>query len=180
MSDPFSIASGAVGVISLGLQLTGQVVSYCQAYRDYDDDIRRVDSKAQALQFSLNRTCSIMKDALSTDPQIASDLQARILELRTSFQTLHTKIEKYKPVSTSTSVDVRSQLKRMAHPFRKDTLRDIGNDLDSVEQTIQTSLNIYTAQMSANFQRMQVEMFQSLQAMVYYTPVPSSRSHYIS
>jgi len=69
MSDPFSVASSAVGIISLGLQVTQGVVTYYSQFKAFDGDIAEISCKAdglhgilQALEVPLrkfeNRQCS--------------------------------------------------------------------------------------------------------------------------
>lgn len=55
MSDPVSVAGSAVGVISLGIQVCQQIVSYCQSWRGYDQDIQKVASKADGLRTPLKK-----------------------------------------------------------------------------------------------------------------------------
>lgn len=42
MSDPLSVTGSAVGVISLGLVVCGEIVAYGRDYRDYGEDIRNM------------------------------------------------------------------------------------------------------------------------------------------
>lgn len=49
MSDPLSVTGSAVGVISLGLAVCGEIVAYSRACRDYGDDIRSMTTKDESL-----------------------------------------------------------------------------------------------------------------------------------
>lgn len=82
MADPFSTASGAIGVISLGLQITQQLITYCQAYRSYDEDAQRMESKAESLRRPLRALREIIEDAEVSNPELAADLSEKALGLQ--------------------------------------------------------------------------------------------------
>ena len=62
MSDPFSIASGAVGIISLGIQLCKQITDYAEAWRSYDEDIEIIGLKAESLKGPLKQLRDFVED----------------------------------------------------------------------------------------------------------------------
>ncbi|EDN96588.1 predicted protein [Sclerotinia sclerotiorum 1980 UF-70] len=49
MTGPFSVASGAVGVISLGLQVSRSLVKCCSQYKNFNKDIITFKFKAETL-----------------------------------------------------------------------------------------------------------------------------------
>ena len=49
MSDPFSVAGSAVGVISLGISVCQGLVTYCSQYKSFNDGISNMIRKVQGL-----------------------------------------------------------------------------------------------------------------------------------
>ena len=39
MGDPISVATGTAGLVSLGLQVSSGLITYCKAWKSYDRNI---------------------------------------------------------------------------------------------------------------------------------------------
>ncbi|KGO72666.1 hypothetical protein PITC_056520 [Penicillium italicum] len=142
MSDPLSVTGSAVGIISLGLQVCGEIVSFCQAWCGFNEDLESLGQKADGLRMPLRTLRDLIEDFHTTDPAIASDLEnkAKIIE------QVVKRLKKAKDRYASDPDSLRFQLKRAAYPFRKEGLRDMANDLDSFQTMLQTALHIYSTQ----------------------------------
>lgn len=142
MADPFSVAGGAVGVISLGIQLCKEIVSYTAAWRDYDGDIQLLGIKAEELQTPLRRLRELVEDTRLTDPEIASDLNERASNLQRQIEQVKEILDRYKPVFSGSSIGkLRNKLKKAAYPIiKRDFLRDMKSDMDGMQSVIQTTL----------------------------------------
>lgn len=141
MSDPLSAAGSAVGIISLGLQVCGEIVSFCQAWRGFNEDIQNIAEKADGLLMPLRTLRQLIEDFRTTDPTIASDLEKKAMSIERAIKRLKTATDRY--ASTTSDTDsFRFQLKKAAYPFRKEGLRDMASDLDSVQAVLQTALQM--------------------------------------
>ena len=49
MSDPFSVASGAAGIVSLGLTLTNGLIEYYNKYSEFDTDASNTEKSLDVL-----------------------------------------------------------------------------------------------------------------------------------
>jgi hypothetical protein len=98
MSDPFSVAAGAVGVISLGIQLCKEISSYTEAWQGYDIDIESIGLKAESLKTPLKRLRDLVEDTRLTDPEIANDINEKALGLEHQVKRLEKKLNQIKPV----------------------------------------------------------------------------------
>ncbi|KAJ5382404.1 hypothetical protein N7517_000315 [Penicillium concentricum] len=161
MSDPLSVAGTAVGIISLGLQVCGEIVSFCQAWRGFDEDIQNIGQKANGLCMPLRSLRQLIKDFRTTDPTIANDLEEKAKSIEEAIKRLKTAVDRYAR-TTSEQGSLRFQLKKAAYPFRKEWLRDMADDLDSVQGVLATALLIYSAQ---NTRAVLGKMTQEMQAM---------------
>lgn len=143
MSDTFSVAGSAVGVISLGLQVCQQVASYCQAYKSYDEDIKKIGSRAESLQRPLKGLRELIEEARAKNPEIANDFADKALSLQSLVNSLRGAIDRIIPTMTAnTQGKFRGQLNKVIYPFRRETLRDMLRDLDGIQLVLQTSLSM--------------------------------------
>ncbi|KAL4892938.1 hypothetical protein BDV59DRAFT_202298 [Aspergillus ambiguus] len=133
MSDPFSVAGGAAGIISLGIQLCKEITSYAAAWQDYDEHIQAVGMKAEELQSHLKRLRQIVEDTQLTDPGIARDLSENACNLQRLIAKIKKTLDQYKPVLRDGSIGkLRNKLKRATYPITgRDALRDIDGDIDA-------------------------------------------------
>ncbi|KXG49147.1 uncharacterized protein PGRI_030170 [Penicillium griseofulvum] len=139
MSDPISVAGTAVGIISLGLQVCGEIVSFCQAWQGFNEDIETISQKANSLRMPLRALRELIEDFRTTDPSIATDLEEKAKSIEQAVKRLKTATDRYSS-TTSDKDSFRFQVKKAAYPFRKEGLRDIASDLDSVQGVLDTAL----------------------------------------
>ncbi|KAJ5319582.1 uncharacterized protein N7506_012286 [Penicillium brevicompactum] len=147
MGDPFSIASGTVGIISLGIQLCKEITTYVDSWRGYDADLESIGWKAESLKEPLKQLRDFVEDTQVTDPNTANDITDKASELKRHLTRLEKRLTEAKPVISSSLTDkFRNKLKKAAYPVRaRDALRDIKDDLESVQSIIEFALTIFTA-----------------------------------
>ncbi|KAE8135975.1 hypothetical protein BDV38DRAFT_284450 [Aspergillus pseudotamarii] len=167
MSDPFSIAGGAVGIISLGIQLCKEIISYAAAWRGHDDDIQAVGMKAEELQTALKALHEIVEGVRLTDPAVARDLNQKAISLQCQIEKVKRHIDQYRPALPDSSISkFRNKLKKAAYPITaRDALCSMKADMDSMQSTIQTVLAIFNAQKVQKSESRQEKMFQLIEEM---------------
>lgn len=135
------LAGTAVGIISLGLQVCQGIVSYSQAWRGYDEDIQNTRNKAKALHMLLKTLRETIEKLQHTRPEVAGDLEDKAMSMHSSIEKLRKIVDRFKPaLSEAFPEKVRAQLKKGVYYFQKDTLKDIQNHLDQIQNVLQTSL----------------------------------------
>ncbi|KAJ5952370.1 uncharacterized protein N7479_010783 [Penicillium vulpinum] len=142
MSDPLSVAGSAVGIISLGLQVCGEIVSYFQDWHGFDEDIQRIYEKADGLRMPLKGLQRIIEYAQRANHADASDLEAKAQSLQQAITRLKSATDRCASAGSITSNGFRYQLQKAKYPFKKYGLRDISNDLDSVQSILNTTLQM--------------------------------------
>ena len=144
MADPLSVLGAALSVISLGLQVREEIVSYCRAWRGALQELQDVANKADGLETPLKALQQLIQETQLTDPEIAEDLQTKLGALRGGIERVQASIEKWRPTVAPESVrdKIRAQGKRAAYPFRKDLLRELATELDSIQINLHTTLHV--------------------------------------
>jgi hypothetical protein len=156
MAGPFSIAGSAVGVVSLGLQVCGLLITYCRSVKDADQNIQSISNKAAGLRVPLKTLRDILEEYEFPDSEthpwttgstaqsdIRDDLKDKVQVIVTAIERFKSSIDKYGP-STSQNLDgrFRAGYKKLVHHFRKDTLRDMIRNLDEIQMNLHTSLHV--------------------------------------
>lgn len=84
----------------------------------------------------------MIEDTRTTHPEIAKDLEEKALDLKSCVERLRAKFVHHQIDSGSKTIPdrIRAPLRKTAYLFRKDALREMSNDLDSIQQGLQTAL----------------------------------------
>ncbi|KAJ5922331.1 hypothetical protein N7516_010034 [Penicillium verrucosum] len=160
------LAGTAVGIISLGLQVCQGIVSYSQTWRRYDEEIQNARNKAKALRMLLKTLRDTIEELQQTRPEVAADLEEKAMSMRSSIEKPKKIVDRFKPAQSEAFPDkVRAQLKKGVYYFQKDTLQDVQNHLDQIQNVLQTSLLIYNWQDMREYRAMQIPTYEEVQSM---------------
>ena len=136
----FSAAAGAVGVISLGIQVCQGLVSYCNAWKSHDKDIGDAAEKLTSLRLTLEALQDILPKVESSNPSALPVLQTVRRQISSSsdgLDKLHAALTKFQSLGTPTGFreSLRNFKQQSLFPFRKDilkTLQDTVKDLQAI------------------------------------------------
>lgn len=141
MSDPISVTGTAVGVVSLGLQVCGEIVSYCQAWRGFDKDIQTFSQKADGLRIPLQALRGLLANFQAIDVATSRDIEEKLQQIEQMIKRLKGAIDQFSSKGSGDTAAIRAQFKKATYPFRKDGLRDMTSDLDSLQLSLHTILH---------------------------------------
>lgn len=145
MSDPFSVAGSAVGVISLGLSLCGAIIRYAQDTQGQSDDLKYLATKASNIRSLLKNLRELIEETENDLPDVAEDLESKAVGLQVYLDRLNEPIENYKRARAATT-SVRSRAQRTwnaaIYHFKKEELFEVRDCLQSMEMDLNTTLNV--------------------------------------
>ncbi|KAJ5370081.1 uncharacterized protein N7496_006173 [Penicillium cataractarum] len=141
MSDPISLTGTAVGVVSLGLQVCGEIVSYCQAWKGFDEDIRNFSQKADGLRIPLEVLRGLLANSQETDVTTAADIEDKLQHIERVITRLKNATKQFASRASGETAAIRAQFKKATYPFRKNSLREMSSDLDSLQLSLHTILH---------------------------------------
>ncbi|KGO77406.1 hypothetical protein PITC_047790 [Penicillium italicum] len=160
------LAGTAVGIISLGLQLCQGIVSYSEAWRGYDDEIQNARNKAKALRMLLKTLRDTIEELQQTRPEVAADLEEKAMSMQNSIEKLRKIVDRFKPARSEAFPEkVRTQLKKSVYYFQRESLQDMQNHLDQIQNVLQTTLLIYNWQDTMESRAMQISMYEEMRSM---------------
>ncbi|KAI3398513.1 hypothetical protein diail_9037 [Diaporthe ilicicola] len=123
--DPLSLASGAGGLVSLGITICNGLISYCGSYRSREDDVATLQANAERLR----RHLEILEGqqngvGLPTiSPGLKVSMDECILASRTCLADLGRLSDKYSPPMIDSSQRSRtgsSLTRKLSYPLQKD------------------------------------------------------------
>ncbi|KAJ5087891.1 hypothetical protein N7456_011507 [Penicillium angulare] len=143
MADPLSIASGAAGLLSLGIQVTQSLVDFYCAYKDQDSDLAKITRNLESL---LNLFQSLEKALEDRQPhtdtllQEIANVSAGCSEIIHELEDEWKKLEKIPGASFKERIQVAGR--RVAYPFRKSTLQKLEEDVSDMREILQLALGV--------------------------------------
>ncbi|KAK7750502.1 hypothetical protein SLS62_007581 [Diatrype stigma] len=143
MADPFSIAGSAAGLISLGIQIGGGIITYLNAIKCRADDIASVKRQAQNFETVL----SIIQAALDrVDPshQVPISAVAECLgSCEAEIKGLEDFVSEIAGGSSSQPTfkdKVKEKARKLAYAFDQPKLEQLESRLSRVNGILQTAL----------------------------------------
>ncbi|RYP45967.1 hypothetical protein DL768_007749 [Monosporascus sp. mg162] len=122
MADPLSVAGLAIGVVSLGLQVTGGITDYIDALNCRDQDIALLQRDHQAATAAV-RECL---DSCKKELQVLESLVAELVACDQS--------------TTGRKNKIKNQGKKLLYPLNRPKLEQLGTRLRNVNATLQLAL----------------------------------------
>ena len=144
MAEPFSTASAAAGLISLGLQVCSGLAKYYQAWKSCSHDLDQIHHRLSQLSRVFDILESILPGIDPSAEELVDDI-TRIIEpcraILLRLKDIHSKCQKAAPNSTF-GQQVQYHGLRTLYPFRRETLRSVGNDLTDLLANLNTALHV--------------------------------------
>lgn len=147
MADPFSVAGGVVGVVSLAITACQGVISYYNSWETQDQNIIDAKGKIERLRSSLSALEEILPK-ISSSSAIAEHVEQCVLSCGEGIVRLEDFLGKCRkdPAPFSLRGKLRACRQKAIFPFREsslDSLREIVQDLQGNLSTALQVLQLY-------------------------------------
>lgn len=145
MSDPFSISTGVVGILSFGIQVTQGVFDYYEAFRSQYSGVGKLLDKSHRLLVLLGQLSEHLKGQrfCQEDQQLVKSTEEAIGSCKECIAELDDELAKFKKSNVDSILAVaRTTTRRLAYPFRKGTLQNLEEDVDSIITQISQALQL--------------------------------------
>lgn len=149
MTDPFAVAGGAVGVISLGLTVCQGFLAYYGPYKSFHEEIKIVTTRMEALKCILKVIQSLISEITMLNvPSIAQSTQVvndTILFCQDVLLKLHGTLNRcYASVPSRrlATFELEAQVNRVLYPFRRQTLMSLVENVSWLQDNLNTSLQM--------------------------------------
>lgn len=145
MADPFSVAAGIAGLISLGIKVTESLVRFYTSHKGRDANAARITAKLESLLNTfgcLDATLQNRKFRLE-ERDVIKNIEFSIRHCDECIQELQDECEKLKKDS---ALGVKGAIKvagrRVAYPFRESTLQKIDEDVGEIRDNLSLALDV--------------------------------------
>ena len=148
MTDPFTAASGAIGIISLGITVCQGFINYYSTWKDQDGDIKHTIGSINTLSSILAPLRKAL-DHQQLDHTGKAQIEQSIESCETAIHSLEKKLNKirgYQPQSfSSTSTlrvreNVRNFYNRAKYPFKESTLAKLREIVSNARDNLQLAV----------------------------------------
>ena len=138
MADPTSAAGFAVGVISLGIQVSQGLVSYYADWKSRDDDIDRILDKLRGLGKTLENLKQEILKLQDSNAKEVEDVNKKILSCDAGIHRLQTVLNKCSSSPSANSIHAFFQ--KTLYPFKKATLQELDASVKDLQGNLDTGL----------------------------------------
>ena len=145
--DPISIATGTAGIVSLGLQICGGLVTYCKAWSCYDRDVEKALERLTCLSLtleSLDKTLStyeIDKHDTADNVGVARD---KIHSCISNLNTLHSILVELQLIGQPAGVldKIHNVRLRSIALFNKEKFRRLQDSVEDTQRKLDSAMQI--------------------------------------
>ena len=145
MADPFSIVSGAAGILAVGIEVIQSLVKFYDKYKHRDTEIGRTLVNLQSL-YDILQSLNVAIRKPQTRPEgqeLSQDIVKAIEESKEIIGELQDEYAKFQKVSNRGFGDrIRIASRRAAYPFRTSTLQKIQEDVGEIRENLNLALNV--------------------------------------
>ncbi|KAK1848381.1 ankyrin repeat protein [Colletotrichum chrysophilum] len=145
MSDPFSIASGVAGIVSLGLEIVKGLYVYCSTLKDQSSDIARIHNNLSHLHHlleNLRRQLDVRKFR-SDDIIILACIEGRIFQCKECIEELKKVADKFERSQVDgLRAALKAKVQQATYPFQHGMLQKLEQNVDSIFQQVVFSLQL--------------------------------------
>ena len=143
MADPFSVAGGVVGVVSLAITACQGVISYYNSWETQDQNIIDAKGKIERLRSSLSALQEILPK-IKSSPAIAEHVEQCMLCCREGTVRLENFLGKCRkdPAPVSLRDKIRACRQKALFPFRESSLHSLREIVQDLEGNMSTALQV--------------------------------------
>jgi hypothetical protein len=145
MTDPFSVATGIAGLISLGIQVTGSLVKFYTSYKGQDSDVTRTTEKLESLLHTFQFLDATLQSRTFRPDEVdlIKNIESSIHKCDDLIQELKQECEKFDKASINgIKGTIKVAGRRAAYPFRQSTLQKLDEDISEIRDNLSLALEV--------------------------------------
>ena len=147
MADPLSAIGTAVGVVSLGIQVTQELLKFYRACRDRESELAGITQRLE----SLLQIFDFLHDTLKSPsfkakgPRIVESVEISITNCRDLVQKLHSECDRFRKAENTPFKfkSFRFRSRQAMYPFQQRTILQLDDNINKIRDTISFALNVF-------------------------------------
>ena len=147
MGEPLSIAAGTAGIVSLGLQVCGGLITYCKAWRHHDKNIAEALERLTDLDLTFKALDEIIVVVETLDDDTTDSLRVardKIYSCTANMNKLHSILVECESISQPAGVfdKIHNVRLRSTAFFNKDRFQGLRNSITDTQHKLGTAMEI--------------------------------------
>jgi hypothetical protein len=145
MGEAFGVASSAVSIISLGIQIAQGILWYYGAWKDRDDDISNMCASLNNLTESLKALRETLKPPALFSEVVKDCVEKSIIAFNRTLNKLEDELKKVKdtePPKPGARSTIRRHVRRALYPFKEATLGKIQGAVSEARSSLTLALDV--------------------------------------
>ncbi|KAK8112464.1 hypothetical protein PG984_012990 [Apiospora sp. TS-2023a] len=142
MADPLSVAGLAAGVVSLGIQVTGGLLSYLDAIRSREEDLALAKQYVGSIQAAINHINSSPSRTQASQTASAS-IKASMDACKVQLKALEDLVNRLSSAPGSNATlrsKLRDSSKKLAYAFHRPDIKELEEKLSRADSTLQGAM----------------------------------------
>lgn len=142
MADPLSVAGLAAGVVSLGLQVTGGLMSYLDAIRSREEDLALAKQYSGSIQAAINQIDS-SPSCTQASQRASASIKASVDACKTQLKALEDLVNKLSSAPSSNATlrsKLRDNSKKLVYAFHRSNIKELEDSLSRANITLQGAM----------------------------------------
>ncbi|KAK1528295.1 hypothetical protein CPAR01_12853 [Colletotrichum paranaense] len=137
-AESVGLAASIAGLLSLGLQITGGIVKYMDAFEDRDEELRNVKKQNDNLGVTLHAMKTVLAGLQGHSPAVAAAVDQNIRSCEEDLRALEALCVELSDHAGSTwSKRLENKKKKVTFAFHRPKLRDLELQLQKAHSTLQ-------------------------------------------
>ncbi|KAF6824120.1 vegetative incompatibility protein HET-E-1 [Colletotrichum musicola] len=147
MADPLSVAGTAVGIVSLGIQVTQSVHDYYVSFKSQPSDTSQLLQKLKDLQALLGQLLSHLltdRKARPGDDVVLQRIRSNLEKLDAGILKLKFEAEKFhlQTPAEGFQAAIKTTARRLAYPFKIATLQGLEKEIENLKSHVSLALSL--------------------------------------
>ncbi|KAK1983654.1 hypothetical protein LZ30DRAFT_473910 [Colletotrichum cereale] len=156
MAEPVGITGTAAGLVSLGLQLYGEISKYLSAVKGRQKDLDRARRHHQNLQRCIDAIAAATSSSRVNNAQTNTALKSCVLSCNVELRALEALVARLQGPSTPSGGVLSAKLgekgRQYAFPFHRESILELERTLESTNGVLQTALQTLGLDVSIGIQ----------------------------
>jgi ankyrin repeat domain-containing protein 50 len=134
MGDGFGVGAGIVGVVSLGLTVCQGLIKFYNSARSQQADVANAVRQLESVRSTLTVLEGVTKKTPPDSYGNVLNVESKIKLCGEGINSLSAYLKKCEP----------ERKQKIFYPFRRESLRELGQTLQSLQQNLSTALGAFT------------------------------------
>lgn len=149
MTDPLSIAAGTAGIVTLGLQVCGGLITYCKAWKSHDKSVEEALERLTSLLLTIESLDQILSVVGTNDDNTADSFRVardKIYSCTANLNTLRSILIELESISAPAGIldKIHNVRLRSTALFNKEKFKGFQSSVEDTQLKLSSAIQIFS------------------------------------